>query len=62
MAAVLTSRYTLDSVNPSARREMAVMADLVGAVLLVTAAGLLLAHLLLQPSTDPVGGHLQTRP
>ena len=30
--AVLTSRYTLDSVNPAARREMAGLADLIGAV------------------------------
>ncbi|MGH3623899.1 MAG: hypothetical protein ACRDQ5_19265, partial [Sciscionella sp.] len=32
IVAVLTSRYTLDSVNPAARRDMAAMADLVGAV------------------------------
>ena len=32
LAAVLTSRYTLDSRNPAARREMAELADLVGAV------------------------------
>lgn len=29
---VLTSRYTLDALNPGARREMATLADLVGAV------------------------------
>lgn len=32
VVAVLTSRYTLDAVNPAARREMNAMADLVGAV------------------------------
>lgn len=32
LVAVLTSRYTLDATNPAARREMADLADLVGAV------------------------------
>jgi SAM-dependent methyltransferase len=32
LVVVLTSRYTLDSQNPAARREMAALADLVGAV------------------------------
>lgn len=32
MVAVVTSRYTLDATNPAARREMAGMADLVGAI------------------------------
>jgi N12 class adenine-specific DNA methylase len=32
LVAVLTSRYTLDARNPAARREMAELADLVGAV------------------------------
>jgi N12 class adenine-specific DNA methylase len=32
LVAVLTSRYTMDARNPAARREMAVLADLVGAV------------------------------
>lgn len=32
VVAVLTSRYTLDARNPAARREMAALADLVGAV------------------------------
>jgi N12 class adenine-specific DNA methylase len=36
--AVLTSRYTLDTANPAARREMAELADLVGAVRLPTGA------------------------
>ena len=30
--AVLTSRYTMDARNPAARREIAALADLVGAV------------------------------
>ncbi|RBM18128.1 helicase [Prauserella sp. PE36] len=34
----LTSRYTLDAVNPAARREMAQLADLVGAVRLPSGA------------------------
>lgn len=38
LMAVLTSRYTLDSRNPAARREMAELADLVGAVRLPTGA------------------------
>ncbi|WP_459645160.1 helicase-related protein [Kineococcus sp. NUM-3379] len=38
MVAVLTSRYTLDAGNPSARREMNELADLVGAVRLPTGA------------------------
>jgi N12 class adenine-specific DNA methylase len=36
--AVITSRYTLDASNPAARREMAELADLVGAVRLPTGA------------------------
>ncbi|HEX5117835.1 MAG TPA: DEAD/DEAH box helicase family protein [Pseudonocardiaceae bacterium] len=36
--AVLTSRYTLDAMNPGARREMAALADLVGAVRLPSGA------------------------
>lgn len=36
--AVITSRYTLDSRNPAARREMSELADLVGAVRLPKAA------------------------
>ena len=36
IAAVLTSRYTLDSQNPAARREIADLADLVGAMRLPT--------------------------
>ncbi|WP_343320545.1 SNF2-related protein (plasmid) [Arthrobacter sp. TMP15] len=36
--AVLSSSFTLDAANPSARREMSAMADLVGAVRLPTAA------------------------
>ncbi len=36
--AVLTSRYTMDAANPAARRELAAMADLVGAVRLPTGA------------------------
>lgn len=38
MVAVLTSRYTMDSTNPAARRDMAAMADLVGAVRLPSGA------------------------
>jgi hypothetical protein len=38
LVAVLTSRYTLDAQNPAARREMAQLADLVGAVRLPTGA------------------------
>lgn len=38
MVAVLTSRYTMDSTNPAARREMQSMADLVGAVRLPSGA------------------------
>lgn len=38
LVAVITSRYTLDSQNPAARREMAELADLVGAVRLPKAA------------------------
>jgi N12 class adenine-specific DNA methylase len=38
MVAVLTSRYTLDAVNPGARTEMAELADLVGALRLPTGA------------------------
>ncbi|MFK4637136.1 helicase [Paenarthrobacter histidinolovorans] len=36
--AVLTSSFTMDATNPSARREMSAMADLVGAVRLPTGA------------------------
>ncbi len=38
LVAVITSRYTLDSANPAARREMAAMADLVGAIRLPASA------------------------
>ncbi|MEV0287875.1 helicase-related protein [Kribbella sp. NPDC050820] len=38
MVAVLTSRYTLDGQNPAARRELAELGDLVGAVRLPTGA------------------------
>jgi N12 class adenine-specific DNA methylase/SAM-dependent methyltransferase len=38
LVAVLTSHYTLDAANPAARREMAALADLVGAVRLPTGA------------------------
>ena len=38
LVAVLTSRYTMDAVNPAARREMAALADLVGAVRLPAGA------------------------
>ncbi|MEU0156391.1 hypothetical protein [Micromonospora fulviviridis] len=38
LVAVLTSRYTLDSANPAARREMAALADLVAAVRLPSGA------------------------
>ncbi|MEW6155569.1 MAG: helicase [Actinomycetota bacterium] len=38
LVAVLTSRFTLDARNPSARREMAEMADLVGALRLPAGA------------------------
>ncbi|TKG61547.1 helicase-related protein [Prauserella endophytica] len=38
VVAVLTSRYTMDSVNPAARREMAQLADLLGAVRLPSGA------------------------
>ena len=38
LVAVLTSHYTLDAQNPSARREMNLMADLVGAVRLPSGA------------------------
>lgn len=38
LLAVITSRYTLDAQNPAARREMAELADLVGAIRLPQAA------------------------
>lgn len=38
LVAAITSRYTLDARNPSARREMAELADLVGAIRLPQAA------------------------
>ena len=38
LVAVLTSRYTLDARNPAARREIAALADLVGAVRLPSGA------------------------
>ena len=38
LVAVLTSRYTMDARNPAARREIAAMADLVGAIRLPTGA------------------------
>ena len=38
LVAVLTSRYTMDAANPAARREMAALADLVGAVRLPSRA------------------------
>lgn len=38
LMAVITSRYTMDAVNPAARREMSALADLVGAVRLPTGA------------------------
>ncbi|OYO08831.1 helicase [Enemella evansiae] len=38
MVAVLTSQYTLDAQNPGARREMAMLADLVGAIRLPAGA------------------------
>jgi N12 class adenine-specific DNA methylase len=38
LVAVITSRYTLDAQNPAARREMAQLADLVGAIRLPRAA------------------------
>jgi N12 class adenine-specific DNA methylase len=38
LVVALTSRYTLDSANPAARREMAALADLVAAVRLPTGA------------------------
>ena len=38
LVAVLTSRYTLDARNPSARREIAALADLVGAIRLPSGA------------------------
>ncbi|GAA4554905.1 SNF2-related protein [Pseudonocardia xishanensis] len=38
LVAVITSRYTLDAANPAARREMAELADLVGAIRLPRAA------------------------
>jgi N12 class adenine-specific DNA methylase len=38
LVAVLTSRYTMDAANPAARREMAALADLVGAVRLPSGA------------------------
>lgn len=38
VVALITSRYTLDAQNPAARREMAELADLVGAVRLPTGA------------------------
>ena len=38
LVAVLTSRYTMDARNPAARREMASLADLVGAVRLPSGA------------------------
>src|SRR5450755_100531 len=37
-AVLLTSRYTLDSANPGARREMSELADLIGAVRLPSGA------------------------
>ncbi len=38
MVAVLTSQYTMDAQNPGARREMALLADLVGAIRLPAGA------------------------
>ncbi len=38
LVAVLTSRYTMDARNPAARREIAALADLVGAVRLPSGA------------------------
>ncbi|NLG56519.1 MAG: helicase, partial [Rhodococcus sp.] len=38
MVAVLTSQYTMDAQNPGARREMAMLADLVGAIRLPAGA------------------------
>jgi N12 class adenine-specific DNA methylase/predicted RNA methylase len=38
LAAVITSRYTMDAANPAARRELAELGDLVGAVRLPTGA------------------------
>src|SRR5205085_4395503 len=38
LAAVLTSRYTMDARNPAARREIAALADLAGAVRLPSGA------------------------
>ena len=38
LVAVITSRYTMDAANPAARREMAGLADLVGAVRLPSGA------------------------
>ncbi len=38
LAALLTSHYTLDAANPAARREIAQLADLIGAVRLPTGA------------------------
>jgi Icc-related predicted phosphoesterase len=38
LMAVLTSRYTMDARNPAARREIAALADLVGAVRLLSGA------------------------
>ena len=38
LVAVITSRYTLDAANPAARREMAALADLVGAIRLPPSA------------------------
>ena len=40
LVAVITSRYTLDAANPAARREMAQLADLVGAIRLPETAHL----------------------
>jgi hypothetical protein len=38
MVGLVTSRYTMDAANPAARREMAELADLVGAIRLPTGA------------------------
>lgn len=52
LVAVITSRYTLDSANPGAHREMAVLADLLGAVRLPSSAHLRTAGT--QVVTDPL--------
>jgi N12 class adenine-specific DNA methylase len=67
LVAVLTSRYTMDAANPAARREMAALADLVGAVRLPSgaldrAAGTRAIYDLLvlhrrEPDRDPTGRH-----